>query len=72
MTKTVARFQIEALIVERRLAMQDPEMPLWPPMELVFQRLPQLEADLAQALAAIELLQEHPELAQFVPPGGFE
>jgi hypothetical protein len=47
-------------------------MPLYPTMELVFQRLPQLEADLDQALAVIEVLEEHPELAPYIPAGGLE
>ena len=47
--------------------METPGMPLYPSMELVFQRLPQLEADLDQALAVIALLEERPELAPHVP-----
>jgi len=68
----MARYEMEAILAERRLAMETPGMPLYPSMELVFQRLPQLEADLDQALAVIGLLEEHPELASYVPLGGLE
>jgi hypothetical protein len=63
----MARYEMEAILAERRLAMETPGMPLYPSMELVFQRLPQLEADLDQALAVIALLEERPELAPHVP-----
>ena len=65
-------YEMQALMAERAMAMETPGMPLYPTMELVFQRLPQLEADLDQALAVIEVLEEHPELAPYVPPGGLE
>jgi hypothetical protein len=68
----MARYQMDALMAERELALGTPGMPLYPSMELVFQRLPQLLADLDQALAVIELLEEHPELAPYIPPGGLE
>ena len=57
---TNARCEMKALMAERQLAMETPGMPIYPSMELVFRRLPQLEADLAQALAMIERLEEHP------------
>lgn len=72
MPSRMARYEMKALMAERELALETPGMPLWPPMELVFQRLPQLEADLAQALAVIEVLDEHPELAPYIPPAGLE
>ncbi|OBA64705.1 hypothetical protein A5647_24855 [Mycobacterium sp. 1100029.7] len=72
MASRTARYEVQALLAERRMAMQNRDMPRWPPMQLVFSRLPQLEADLAQALAAIEVLEEHPELAPYIPPGGLD
>jgi hypothetical protein len=69
---TNARCEMQALMAERQLAMETPGMPIYPSMELVFRCLPQLEADLAQALAMIDVLEEQPELAPYVPPGGLE
>ena len=70
MVRRMAYYEMQALMAERAVAMDTPGMPLYPSMKLVFQRLPQLEADLAQALAAIEVLVEHPELASNVPAWG--
>jgi hypothetical protein len=72
MATRMARFEFEALMAERAMAMKTPGMPLYPSMELVFQRLPRLVADLDQALAVIELLEQHPELVPYIPPGGLE
>jgi hypothetical protein len=68
----MAHYEMQALMAERQLAMETPGMPLYPSMELVFQRLPQLAGDLDQALAVIELLDEHPELAPYMRPGALE
>jgi hypothetical protein len=70
--QTMAHYEMQALMAERAMAMETPGMPLYPSMELVFQRLPQLEADLAHELALVELLEEHPELAPYVPSEGLE
>ena len=70
MVSRAAHYEMQALMAERAMAMETPGMPVYPSMELVFQRLPQLEADLAQALAVLELLDEHTELAPYIPPAG--
>lgn len=70
--KSMAHYEMQALMAERATAMETPGMPLWPPMELVFQRLPQLKAGLAQARAVIEVLEERPELAPYIPPAGLD
>jgi hypothetical protein len=72
MATRIAHLEMKALMAEREMAMETPGMPLYPSMELVFERLPALQADLAQALALIELLEERPELAPLIPPGGLE
>ena len=71
MARKMAKFEIEALMAEREMALRE-GLPLHPSMELVWHRLPGLQAGLAQAQAVIELLKERPELAPLIPPGGLE
>jgi hypothetical protein len=68
----MTRYEMKALMLERQVAMEESDVPLYPTMERVFQRLPALRADLAQAEALIELLIERPELAPLIPPEGLD
>jgi hypothetical protein len=70
MVTRMGHYEMQAFMAERTMAMETPGMPLYPSMELLFQRLPQLEADLAQALWMIEALEGHPELVRDIPPAG--
>ena len=65
-------YEMKALMLERQVAMEESDVPRYPTMERVFQRLPALRADLAQAEALIELLIERPELAPLIPPAGLD
>ena len=65
----MAQYELAALLNQRSRAMSQ-GMSLYPSMEESFLAMPGLQAGLDQALGVIELLEEYPEMAPHIPPGG--
>jgi hypothetical protein len=63
------QWELAAIFKQRQFA-QENGLPMIPSMEDSYRMLPALQAGLDQALAVIQLLDDHPEMAVHIPPGG--
>jgi hypothetical protein len=69
MPSIMAQWELAAIIKQRQFA-QENGLSMSPSMEESYRMLPALQAGLDQALDMILLLDQHPELAAHIPPGG--
>lgn len=65
----MAQYELHALFEQRAIAREN-GLSIWPSMEASFYALPALQAGLDQALDMLVLLDEYPELAFHIGPGG--